>query len=585
MSSDDLPGTTGQPDQTALRLGRKRLRVVGLVVALAFASIAIRLVGFVPDSRTAADDDEAPPRLEATALQTRPDITDRHGQLLATDLRVPSVFADPSMIRDLGGTAKALAEALKGVNADVLEVRLRKAKRFAWVKHQITPAEQAKLLQLGLPGVDFRFAQHRVYPAESLASHVVGFVGLDNLGLAGIEQAIDTGKLGEAGKQRAVTLSLDLRVQEIVQSELRHAHRRFRTEGACGLVMDVLSGELLALASLPELDPNRAETATLDQQKNRCSGLSFELGSIFKLLSHAMALDSGKVSIADQFDATDVLRIGRHTIRDDHAKRKWLSVPEIFMYSSNIGTARMTFAAGGAEPFKAFLTKLGLMERLSFEIRAAARPQLPSRWPDITTATASFGHGLATTPLQFAAAVASLVGDGTRVRPTLLRHSPEQAKLRGARVVSPRTVQDLRYLMWLVVNAKGGTGNRAAAEGYLVGGKTGTAEKVKNGVYLRDRVVASFVGVFPIDKPRYVVLVMLDDPRGDAGTHGFRYGGWTAGPIAAEIIARSGPLLGVPPSRLVADDGFEQRLSAIKGAAVTTPRRAENGLAPVGFDR
>jgi cell division protein FtsI (penicillin-binding protein 3) len=555
-----------------IRRARLRLRVVAVLFGIAFASLALRLVDLLPSQPSLVADARARPGEPARG---RPDLVDRHGVLLATDLRLPSLFADPSLIRDPQAAAEALARVLPGIEAATLVERLRQGRRFAWIKHLISPEEQAAVLELGLPGIGFRSAEHRVYPQARLASHLIGFVDIDNRGLAGIEYGLDHGLVpGPVGERLA--LSIDLRLQGIVQTELRRAVSRFRAVGACGLVMDIATGELLAMASVPDFDPNMIETASAEERRNRCTGGSYELGSIFKIVTTAFALDSGRVRLGDEFDAINPLRIGRHTIRDDHAKRRALSVPEIFMYSSNIGTARMAFAAGGNEDFRAFLERLGLMRRQSLEIPETASPQLPRRWAEVTGATVAFGHGLAVTPLQFLGATAALLGDGTRVTPTVVRR--DGAPPAADRLVDPRTVEALRLLMWLTVAE--GTGTRGRLDAYLVGGKTGTAEKVdpRSGRYLRDRVLASFLGAYPIDAPRYLVLVVLDDPRGDAATHGLRYGGWTAAPIVAEIMDRAGPLLGLPRAAPGADAGFRERLVKTK---IHNPRtnRAETRFA------
>lgn len=562
-----------RPSDPAVLAGRKRLRVVAVCFTIAFASIGLRLVDMVWGD----DPGEAPVRAagEAGPDPRRADIVDRNGELLATNLRVPSVFADPSQMPDIDRAAERLASALVGVDASELKRRFRAAKRFAWVKHEVTPLEQAAVLGLGIPGVGFRNTEKRVYPRERLTSHLVGFTDLDNQGLAGIEYALQDRLVGgaAAGKE-PVAVSLDLRVQQIVYDELHAAFTRFRAQGAVGIVMDRQTGELLSMVSLPDFDPNRVDRATTEGRKNRVTGNTYELGSLFKILSVAMALDSGKVRMADTFDATKPLRIGRHTIRDDHAKRRWLSVPEVFMFSSNIGTAKMVFTAGGADPLKEFFGRLGLMHRPVLEIPELARPQVPKRWPDSTTATAAFGHSIAVTPLQFVDAVAAVAGDGTRVPPTVLKRQPGEPLARQ-RLVDAETAEDLRWLMWLTV-AKG-TGTRGKTPAYLVGGKTGTADKVDpvRGGYLRGSVLASFVGVFPIEAPRYVVLVMLDDPRGDGSTYGLRYGGWTAAPVVREIVSRIGPVLGVPPYDPVAEARFLDRLGVSQSIVAKTQRKEE----------
>jgi cell division protein FtsI (penicillin-binding protein 3) len=390
---------------------------------------------------------------------------------------------------------------------------------------------------------------------------VLGFVDIDNRGLAGMEYALDHGELGDHRADEPVALSVDLRIEEAVTSELRTAMRRFHPKGACGLVLDRVTGEILALSSMPDFDPNQADHAPADQRKNRCTGGTYELGSLFKVVSHAMALDSGKVRLTDRFDATQPLQIGRFRIRDDHPEHRWLSVPEIFMYSSNIGTARMAFAAGGADALKGFLRRVGLLEKEPLEIPEVASPQLPRRWADVTTATVSFGHGIAVTPLHYLDVVSGLVDDGTRITPTLLRRSPDNLPPRE-RLISAKTAQDLRFMLWLTV--QDGTGTKAQVAGYMVGGKTGTADKAVAGGYAHNAVLASFVGVFPLEAPRYLVLVMLDQPTGDALTHGLRYGGWTAAPVVAAIIDRIGPILGVHRSPPAAVAAMRARMIAAK---------------------
>ncbi|MDF1587484.1 peptidoglycan D,D-transpeptidase FtsI family protein [Marinimicrococcus flavescens] len=562
----------------SLSRARGRLRFVGCVFAVAFASIAIRLVDMLPEEPVLR---EAPAQA-AVNPRARPPILDRNGTLLATDLKVASVYADPSLIRDLEGTARKLSQVLVGVEAEPLLRRLRAGKRFAWVKHQITPREEEAVLRLGLPGVAFQFAEHRVYPKEATASHVVGFVDIDNRGLGGIEYALDSGSLADRDRTEPLRLSLDLRVQHAVLDEMRGAMDRFQAVGACGIVMDVRTGELLSMVSLPDFDPNHVDKAGSEQRKNRCSGQTYELGSLFKIFSTAVALDSGRIKISDRFDATRPLRIGRHTIRDDHAKKRWLSVPEIFMYSSNIGTAKMVFDAGGGEAMKDFLGRLGLLERGSLEVPELASPQVPSRWPEVTTATVSFGHGIAVTPLQFVEAMATLSNDGARVRPTLLRVDDPAAVPRTP-VVRPEVVDDVRWMMWLTVAE--GTGSRAGVDGYLVGGKTGSADKVdyERGGYRKNAIIASFAGVFPIEDPRYAVLVMLDEPRGDKGTYGFRYGGWTAAPVVSSIISRAGPLLGVQPSTREAGEIMEARRARVLPSAGDKQR--EKAVAANGAGR
>ena len=582
MASRPLDPTVRATDPS-LAKGRSRLRVVAVGFALAFGSIGLRLVDMAGWQSTAELSQAviAPAANAAPADQSRSraEIVDRNGIVLATNMRVPGVYADPFRLADKAKAARQLAAILPGVDAKELQRRLESNRRFALVKHRITPEEQRAVLELGLPGVGFNSAENRVYPKEQLTSHVTGYVDVDGIGQSGIERFLED-RLRTGGEP--VALSLDLRIQQIVYDELADAHRRFRSIGANAMVLDRVTGELLAMVSLPDFNPNRVADVGRIEYLNRNTGEVYELGSVFKILTIASALDSGRVSLRDRFDATGKLQIGRYRIGDDHAKNRWLSVPEIFEYSSNIGTARMAFAAGGAPPLEEFFRRVGFYQKPAIEIVEVVKPRTPRRWSDITVATSSFGHGIAVTPLQFLETVGGLIGDGTRVPTTLIERDPA-AELPRTRIVDDHTADLMRWLMWLTVEQ--GTGTRAKLDSYLIGGKTGTAEKPENGRYSTDKVLASFVGAFPIDDPRYVVLVSLDEPKGDASSHGLRYGGWTAAPVVSAIIDRIGPVLGVSPTAPVVAERMRARLAAFQPKKSQPSARQEASIAPGSAER
>ena len=581
------------PASTPLADGRRRLCFVGIAFSLAFASVGLRLLDMVDWRRGVlmgeavarpdpADADGPPP--------ARAEITDRHGVLLAANVKVPSLYADPAAIADKDAAARMFASALEGVDAVELAARLKAKRRFAWVKHQVTPDERSKVLELGIPGIGFRDTLQRVYPKRHLASHVVGFVDIDGRGLAGVERALDD-RLAANGRSTgkgSLALGLDLRVQQIVREELLSAFVRFRAKGASGLVIDGATGEVVAMVSLPDFDPNRPDQAGEEQRLNRVTGGTYELGSLFKIFTAALALESGQVSIRDRFDATEPLKIGGFMIRDDHAKKRPLTVPECFVHSSNICTAKMAVAAGGSPAMQDFFKRLGFYDKPDIELPQPelGNPQTPKRWADVTTATVSFGHGIAVSPFQFADAVAGLVGgQAAWPRPTLVRHDGAGGEALPARPapVKPLTAAELRWLMWLTVEK--GTGMLARQPAYLVGGKTGTADKAaekgQGRGYRHGAVLASFVGVFPIERPRYVVLAVLDEPHGDKGTHGYRYGGWTAAPVVGAIVDRVGPLLGVRPSEAGSRQALFDRLVVTKAEG----RKEEDHLAALGSAR
>jgi cell division protein FtsI (penicillin-binding protein 3) len=538
-----------------LASARRRLRLIGGVFGLALAALGLRLVDLALMSVDAATD--AHGVAGAPQSNRRADIVDRNGDLVATDYPKLSLFADPAEVLDPEATASQLARVLSGVDRGRLLASLTAPRRFVWLKRHVGEAERRAVVRLGLPGIGFRTEWHRVYPQRSLTAHLVGYVGVENQGLAGIEYSFEDRLAGAGVAKGPLALTIDLGVQEVVRSELAHAVERFAAAGGTGLVQDVRSGEILAMVSSPDFDPNRYRQAAPKARFNRNTQGTYELGSLFKLFAVAMALDAGVVEIGGGYDATEPFALGRHRIRDFHAKRRWLSVPEILAFSSNIGAAKMAYELG-AERQHAYFARLGLLDRHPIRLPEVGRPQVPAPWRPINTATAAYGHGIAVSPLQVADAVAAAICAGPRRRAHLVPGSAPDAD--GPPSVSAATAAKLRWLMWLTVAE--GTGRQAAVPGYLVGGKTGSAQKAGRRGYRNGGLLASFVAAFPIDQPRYLVLVTLDEPKGDASTYHQAHGGWTAAPTVGRIIGRIGPLLGLPPAGPEIEPRFRERLLA-----------------------
>ncbi|HEX6141596.1 MAG TPA: penicillin-binding protein 2 [Geminicoccaceae bacterium] len=534
--------------------GDGRLRFLKAFFALALLGLAGRLVDLAlePDavSRVAAA-----PVAEPWTAGGRIEVVDRNGVLLATDYPKVSVFADPAEILDPTRAARRLGEVLADVDPGTLAAALRRSTRFVWVKRHISEDEQRAVMRLGLPGIKLRTERHRIYPQGRLVSHALGFVGIENQGLAGLERSLEDRMRGSGAGAAPLRLTIDVRVQEIVRSVLAQARSRFQAKGASGLVLEIGSGQVIGMVSLPDFDPHRVDRAAADARFNRNTQGTYELGSVFKLFTVAMALDAGIVDISGGLDASQPFEFGRHRIRDFHAKRRWLSVPEIIAFSSNIGAARMADALG-AEAQRAYFQDLALLDRHGIRLPEVGRPQIPVPWRPINTITASYGHGLAVSPLQVADALAALLCSAPARPAHLLLDAPPAA--REAAVVRPEVSMMLRWLMWLVVSE--GTGKLAHVDGYLVGGKTGSADQAGPSGYRDGRLLSSFIGAFPIDRPRYVVLVTLDRPQGDAATHQQAHGGWTAAPAVGRIIARIGPLLGIEPRADQAEPWFRARL-------------------------
>jgi cell division protein FtsI (penicillin-binding protein 3) len=525
--------------KTALEVGRNRLCLAGALFAIAFLTIAARAADVMVISGGGTE--RAAGGTAALAFDPeRADIRDRNGELLATSLNTASLYADPQMVRDPGDTARRLAQALPDIDAAELRAKLQSDKRFVWIHRNLTPRQQYAVNRLGLPGLSFQRERRRIYTHGALAAHIVGFTGVDNHGLAGIERYFDDALAGHA---EPLDLSLDIRVQHVVRDELGAAMRSFKAIGGMGVVMDAQNGEIIAMVSLPDFDPNHPGEAPADARFNRATLGIYEMGSTFKIFTTAAALDSGTATLKSGYDATNPIHIGRFTIEDYHAKRRWLSVPEIFMYSSNIGAAKMALDLGVTN-HRAFLDSLGFMRPAPLELPEIGAPMAPHQWREVNTMTIAFGHGLAVSPIQVVTATAAMVNGGILNPPTLIRRSG-LAGQRGPRVISPQTSAEMRKLMRLVVEQ--GTGKSADVKGYLVGGKTGTAEKNGVGGYKHKALLSSFIGSFPMTDPRYVVLVMLDEPKGTKESAGYATGGWVAAPAVSRIVQRIGPMLGVAP--------------------------------------
>lgn len=534
--------------KVAVNQARSRVFLAICLVGLAYTIIVARLavLGFVEPGTS---NYVSKPDIAITAK--RPDIRDRNGETLATDIVTSSLYAEPRRIVDADEALEKLALVLPDLNLKTVHRRLTSNAGFVWLRRELTPAKENEILALGIPGIGFRTETRRFYPKGETASHIVGHVNIDNVGIAGLEKYIDDRglrQLQELGLASTndlapVHLSVDLRVQHYVRDELAKAMDRYQAIAAGAIVLNANTGEVVAMASLPDYDPNRPVDALKKDRLNRISAGLFEMGSTFKTFTTAMALDSGKVRMSDQFDARKPLRIGGHTINDFHAKKRVLSVPEVFIYSSNIGTAKMADTVG-IEGHREFLHRIGLLSRMDFELPEVAVPVEPKKWRKIHSVTISYGHGALTTPLQTAVAGAALINGGKLISPTLFPRSQAQAERDGIAVLNPQTSKHMRDLMRL--NVEKGSGSRAEVPGFRVGGKTGTAEKVVNGRYSKDKRFNAFLAGFPIEKPKYIVLAFIDEPKPEKGKKSAT-AGLNAAPIVGNIIRRAAPILGVKP--------------------------------------
>jgi cell division protein FtsI (penicillin-binding protein 3) len=523
----------------ALETARTRLIVAGSLFALAFTVIAVRLVD-VTVLREPRE--QRPLRIADTRPQgmDRADIVDRNGVLLATSLVNQSLSANPRLVLDPAEAAAKLARTLPGVNERDLAQRLSSERSFVWVQRNLTPRQQEAVIRLGIPGLQFQREERRVYPHGEISGHVVGFTDIDKNGLMGAEQAFDE-RLKNRGEP--LQLSIDIRAQHVLREEVSAAMREFNAIGGAALLMDVETGEVHAMVSLPDFDSNNRGNDGQDNRFNRITLGTYEPGSAFKTFTAAMALDYGTANLGTPLDATRPIKSGRFTISDYKPQHRVMNLSEVFMHSSNIGSVRLAEVVG-RDRQREFLSRAGLLRAPSFELPENSAPIVPNPWRETSLMTVSFGHGISLSPLALSASTAAMVNGGIYRAPTILRRQPGE-HVAGERVVSQRTSEQVRRLMRLVVEK--GTAKSANVPGYLVGGKTGTAEKVVAGGYRKDARISSFVGAFPMNSPKFLVYMMLDEPKGNKSTYGYATAGWVVAPTIQRIVQRMAVLYGMPP--------------------------------------
>ncbi len=533
------------------RAAKARARVGFVILAFAaiYAVIGGRLVMFAIGADSHAARRIAAQDAVATA---RPDIIDRNGAVLATDVKSPSLFGEPRRIIDKDEAIELLTATLPDLDTAEVRERLSSKKGFVWLKREITPKQQQEIHRLGIPGIGFLRENKRVYPTGAEVAHVIGLVNIDNQGIAGMEKWLDNNGLADlhrAGfatdrQQKPVELSIDLRVEHALRDELMKAKDKFKAKAASGIISNVKTGEIVAMVSLPDFDPNNPKEAHDPDRINRLTTGVYEMGSTFKAFTLAMALDSGKIGLNSMWDARGNLHYGKFTIHDSHPLGRAINTKEVFTFSSNIGAARIALSQG-VEAHKAFLAKMGQLHRLRTELPESASPLVPRRWSELNTVTIAFGQGLSVAPLQAVMGINALMNGGYLIPPTFMKRSEAEAMAMAKRVIKPETSEKMRFLMRL--NAEIGTAKSADVKGYYVGGKTGTSEKVVNGRYAKKRVLNSFTAIMPADNPQYQILIMLDEPQALPETHGFITSGWNAVPTGGKVIARVAPLLGMEP--------------------------------------
>jgi cell division protein FtsI (penicillin-binding protein 3) len=524
--------------QQILLTAQQRLMILMLLFMAAFFLVSMRLLYF------AVFDTGSGRGAGSTAfIPARADIVDRNGVPLARTIDGYSIRVVPEKLLN---NREYLADELFKIFPDMTRAELLakvSGSRPTYIRRRALPDQVAAVNAIGDVGFDFPREKERLYPQLSLASHVLGFIDAEGRGVTGMEGAFDHRLTSAATRGQPLELSIDSRVQGVLESELSNAVTNLEAIGGAGVIVDVRTGEVMAMTSLPTFNPNKLTGSDAATRRNAVTYNLYELGSTFKPLSIAAAIDNGTVtSMARRYDATAPLAIAGYRIRDLHGGR-WYNVPETLIHSSNIVTARIADELG-REKLEHLYRELHFDRRPDIEMKERAFPLWPKNWGRLTTMTTAYGHGIAVTPLHLANAYAALVNGGI-YRPATMLKLGDRAPAQGHRVFKASTSARMRQLLRLIVSD--GTGKQAEAAGFRVGGKTGSAEKPGVGGYNRSSVVATFAAAFPMDNPRYVVLVMIDEPKGNAYSSGQRTAGWTAAPVVRKVVTRAGPMLGVFP--------------------------------------
>jgi cell division protein FtsI (penicillin-binding protein 3) len=525
--------------QQILLTAQQRLMILMLLFMAAFFLVSVRLVYFA-----VFDTGSQTGSRTGGFIPARADIVDRNGVPLARTIDGYAIRVVPEKLLN---NRQYLADELHKIFPDTPRAELLaklSGPRPTYIRRRALPDQVAAVNAIGDVGFDFPREKERLYPQLSLAAHVLGFINADGEGVSGVEGAFESRLTDAATRGEPLALSIDARVQGVLESELGSAVTNLEALGGAGIILDVHTGEIAAMTSLPTYNPNKLAPDNMAARRNAVTHNLYELGSTFKPLTVAAAIDAGTVtSMARRYDATQPLAIAGFRIRDSHPSRRWLNVPETLIHSSNITTARIADELG-REKMEAMFRSLEFDGRPQINLKERAFPLWPRDWGRLTTMTTGYGHGIAVTPLHLASGYAALVNGGI-YRPATITKLGDAAPPKGRRVFKAATSARMRQLLRLIVSD--GTGKKAEAPGFRVGGKTGSAEKPGAGGYRRSSVVATFAAAFPMDNPRYVVLVMIDEPKGNAYSSGQRTAGWTAAPVVSKVVMRAGPMLGVFP--------------------------------------
>ncbi len=551
-------GQKGRLYRQSLDLARGRMILSGFVFMVLILGVCGRLlfIGYTAQGGEPVSVLDAP---IAGFQQGRADILDRNGVVLATTITTSSLFANAKKIMDADIAAKMLKQVLPRYSESKLRKKMKSDRSFIWLARHLTPKQRDEIMALGIPGIGFRKDFKRLYPHANLASHVVGLTNIDGQGIAGVEKQHEQVLL-TSGK--AMTLSLDVRAQHAVRDELIKGMAEFKATGASAVLMDMRTSEIISLVSLPDFNPNRADEVKSSDTFNKATVGMYEMGSTFKILNTAMALGTGDIKLSTEYDTNEEVKIGRFRITDYRAQHGVINVAQIFVHSSNKGSLQMALQCGTPHQ-QEFMKKVGNLDRCDLEIPERGKPIVPRHWRDANTVTISYGYGLAVSPLHLLNSVASVTYDGCKKSATLMKQDSE-AEGQCDRIVDEDVAYKMRQLLRLVVLK--GTSKKSNVPGYYVAAKTGTRNMLEaSGSYNKDRVSTTFVGLIgeTLQTPRYMLVVLLEDPKGLKKTFGFTAAGWNAAPIGGRILGRVAPIMGLRPRPQLIDQSFEPFLQSV----------------------
>ena len=482
----------------------------------------------------------------------RGNIYDRNNKILATSINTLSLNINPQEILNKHETTKKLLQILPQLNKKDILKKINSNKKHINLLREISPRDYVSLLQTGVEGLKIQKRSKRIYPNNTLASHILGGTDIDGKGIAGVEKKFDS----ELQKGKNITLSIHSGIQHITRKLLLDQITKFEAEGGAGIVMNAKNGQVYSTVSLPDYNANNYNNIFDKTLFNKATKGIYELGSTLKLITAAIAFESKLINENEVFDVSKPLKVSSKIINDFHPLSYSINIPEVIVHSSNIGSAKIAEKFGPSTQLK-FLKALGLTNILPLEIPELGKPQVIMDKKVLTTMTISYGHGISITPMHLASVTATIVNDGIKVDPTLILDKTVQ---KNKKIISSETSMKMKSIMRLVVSNEHGTAKKAEVSGYLVGGKTGTAEKIKpTGGYFKKKNIVAFTGAFPMNDPQFIITIMIDNPKGQKFSYGYRTAGWVAAPVVKRLVTRIAPILNVKP-QLESSSKFSKNL-------------------------